>query len=122
MDKSILIIDDDDSIRSNYEDALVDKGFKVAAYDSAPDHAHFLTDSIFDLAILDISINGDRLAGHEICKSLKTQYPDLPVVMLTSLDDEKNRIIANKNGADGYWIKSACMANFLEDVESVLTR
>lgn len=100
----------------------MDEGYQVAAYNSAPHGPRYLTDSFFDLAILDISINGDRSAGHEICKLLKTQYPDLPVVMLTSLDDEENRSIANNNGADGYWLKSACMANFLENVTTLLTR
>lgn len=122
MTKSILIVDDDDSIRCNYEDALIGLGYRVAAYNSAQDSTHNFIGSNFDLAIIDISINGDRSAGHKICKSLKTQYPNLPVVMLTSIDNELNRIIAKENGADGYWIKSACMDSFLEDVNSVLTR
>ena len=46
----------------------------------------------------------------------------MPVVMLTSLDDEQNRAAAVENGADGYWIKNACLDDFLNDVKSVLAK
>lgn len=122
MRQSILIVDDDDSIRNNYKDILEDEGYLVFEYDSADSWNTILADSVFDIAILDISINGDRCAGHAMCNSLKSRFPSMPVIMLTSLDDEQNRAIAINNGADGYWIKSARLDDFLINVRSVLAK
>lgn len=121
MKKSILIVDDDNSIRQNYRDVLEDAGYFVVDYELADNWNSLINDEVFDLVLLDISINGNRHAGHAICKSLKSHYPKLPVIMLTSLDNEKNRAIAVENGADGYWVKSARLHEFLDDVQSILS-
>lgn len=122
MNKSILIVDDDDSIRDNYKDILEDEGFRVTDRDSTDDLVSIFTDTNFDLVILDISMQGDRSAGHKFCKILKALNPEIPIVILTSLDDKLNRTIASKNGADGYWVKSASVNGFVRNVKYVLDK
>lgn len=122
MKKTILIVDDDDNIRNNYKDVLEDEGFHVVEYNSVDNWHAKPCAAVFDLAILDITLNGDRYAGHQLCDLLKSRYPGMPVVMLTSLDDQKNRKTAIDNGADGYWIKSACLDDFVNHVRSVLEK
>ncbi|MFK8082498.1 MAG: response regulator transcription factor [Granulosicoccus sp.] len=121
MKQSILIVDDDDSVRRNYKDILEDEGYQVAEHDSADQLISVFPDSGYDLVILDISIHGDRSAGHKLCETLKALYPQIPIAMLTSLDDEKNRTTAMNNGANAYWTKSACVTGFLNDVKKLLT-
>ncbi len=121
MRKSILIIDDDDIIRQNYRDILEHEGYLVTDYDSVSRLTIASNKRLYDLVLLDISLNADRDAGHRLCESLKLHSPDTPVVMLTSIDDEHNRIMAKSNGADGYWVKSACIDKFLDEVRSLLS-
>lgn len=120
MRQSILIVDDDDSVRNNYKDILEDEGYQVAEHDSADQLIRIFPDFGFDLVILDISMNGDRTAGHRLCEALKVRYPQIPIAMLTSLDNEQDRATAMKNGADAYWTKSACINGFLNDVQELL--
>ena len=122
MRKSILIVDDDDVIRQNYRDILENEGYLVTDYDSVDKlniNANLLA---YDLALLDISLDSDRDAGHRLCETLKLHSPNMPVVMLTSIDDEHNRVVANSNGADDYWVKSACIERFLDEVRSFLSK
>lgn len=122
MRQSILIVDDDDGVRRNYKDILEDEGYQVAEHDSADQINNVFPGTGFDLVILDISLHGDRTAGHRLCETLKAQYPEILVAMLTSLDDEKNRTTAFNNGANAYWTKSACIPGFLENVKALLMK
>jgi len=73
-----------------------------------------------DLVILDIMLPG--LDGIEVCRQLRTVHPQLPVIMLTALGEEDDRIAGLEVGADDYITKPFSPRELVLRVESVLRR
>jgi DNA-binding response OmpR family regulator len=73
-----------------------------------------------DLVILDIMLPG--LDGIEVCRQLRKAHPDLPVIMLTALGEEDDRIVGLEVGADDYITKPFSPRELVLRVESVLRR
>ncbi|MBX2867997.1 MAG: hypothetical protein KTR18_04955 [Acidiferrobacterales bacterium] len=75
-------------------DVLDDAGDRVVCHASTDPLEQLVIGARFDLAILDISIRGDRLAGHKMCLTIKVLSSETRVAMLTSFDDQLNRTLA----------------------------
>ena len=73
-----------------------------------------------DLVILDLMLPG--LSGLEVCSRLRQGRPDLPVVMLTALGEESDRILGLETGADDYLVKPFSPRELVLRVQSVLRR
>jgi DNA-binding response OmpR family regulator len=73
-----------------------------------------------DLVVLDLMLPG--LDGLEVCRRLRIRRPDLPVVMLTALGDEADRVAGLERGADDYVTKPFSPRELVLRVESVLRR
>ncbi len=112
---SILLVDDDDNIRQNYQDILEDEGYQVYSVRDATDALCVLFSTPIQLAVLDISLYGDRKAGHRLCAMIVKHYPDIKIAMLTSLDSAEDRAEAIEHGAS-YWVKSADMLEIKSNV------
>ena len=117
--KAILLVDDDDNIRQNYHDILEDEGYLVYSFGDVNRALHQLSETSIQLAILDISLYGDRKAGHRLCAKIVEKYPEVKVAMLTSFDSDEDRAEARVNGAS-YWIKSADMLEINTSVSELL--
>ncbi|MCA9553350.1 MAG: response regulator transcription factor [Myxococcales bacterium] len=98
----ILVVDDDRHLQDVLEMALSDAGFMVrAAYDGAAGWAAF-TERRPDLCVLDVTM--PELDGFELCRRIR-RAADTPVVMLTSRDDELDKVVGLEIGADDYVTK-----------------
>jgi len=73
-----------------------------------------------DLVVLDLMLPG--ISGLEVCALLRTERPDLPVVMLTALGEESDRILGLEHGADDYLVKPFSPRELVLRVQSVLRR
>jgi DNA-binding response OmpR family regulator len=73
-----------------------------------------------DLVILDLMLPG--LSGLEVCRRLRQTRPELPVVMLTALGEESDRILGLETGADDYLVKPFSPRELVLRVQSVLRR
>jgi DNA-binding response OmpR family regulator len=73
-----------------------------------------------DLVVLDLMLPG--LSGLEVCTRLRQTRPDLPVVMLTALGEENDRILGLETGADDYLVKPFSPRELVLRVRSVLRR
>jgi putative two-component system response regulator len=116
----ILVIDDDPIVRE-----LVPLWLRTAGYmcDAAPDAASawsYLQRQRADLVTLDISMPGQ--SGLELLKRLRSGFPELEVVMMTSSDDASTAIEALTQGAFAYLIKPVEAAELLVQVERGLER
>ena len=73
-----------------------------------------------DLVVLDLMLPG--LPGLEVCRRLRESRPDLPVVMLTALGEEADRVVGLELGADDYLVKPFSPRELVLRVQSVLRR
>jgi len=73
-----------------------------------------------DLVVLDLMLPG--LSGLEVCRRLHESTPDLPVVMLTALGEESDRVVGLETGADDYLVKPFSPRELVLRVQSVLRR
>ncbi len=115
----ITLVDDDENIVASVSLALESHGHTVnACYDGAAGLESLQT-SPPDLAILDVKM--PRMDGMEVLRRLR-QTSDLPVIMLTSKDEEIDEILGFNLGADDYIHKPFSQRLLLERVKAVLRR
>ena len=102
MKKNILIVDDDKRLRELLKDYLSEKNFEVFQCEDFLEAKEILTFIIFDLIILDRMMpSGD---GIDLIESVK-QNSNSPVILLTAMGEDQNRIDGLKLGADDYLAK-----------------
>ncbi len=115
----ITLVDDDENIVTSVSMALESHGHAVKAFfDGASGFAALEADPP-DLAILDVKM--PRMDGMEVLRRLR-QTTDLPVIMLTSKDEEIDEILGFNLGADDYIHKPFSQRLLLERVRAVLRR
>lgn len=122
MRKHVLFVEDDLVVRENYVELLEDEGFDVTGH---PDHVSALasaTDSLPDLALLDISLNDERDAGFHLCADLRRLSKRLPIMFFTSHDNEADKISGIRLGADDYVTKDVSIRYLATRMEALLRR
>ena len=103
MNQTIALIDDDRNILTSISIALEKEGFKVQTYLDGESALIGLTRQPPDLAVIDIKM--PKMDGEELLKKLRKKTP-LPVIFLTSKDDEIDELLGLKLGADDFVKKS----------------
>ncbi|MEU8635188.1 response regulator transcription factor [Amycolatopsis sp. NPDC048633] len=115
----VLVVDDDETVRDVVRRYLEVAGFTVdQAGDGAEGLAQFAAHEP-DLVVLDVMMPG--INGLEVCKRLR-QVSQVPIVMLTALGEEENRIAGLQLGADDYVTKPFSPKELALRVASVLRR
>ena len=103
MKETIALIDDDRNILTSLSIALEKEGFKVQTYLDGESAIIGLTRTPPDLAVIDIKM--PKMDGEELLKKLRKKT-SMPVIFLTSKDDEIDELLGLKLGADDYIKKS----------------
>ena len=103
MTKMIALVDDDRNILTSVSIALENEGFKVQTYLDGESAYIGITRMPPDLAVIDIKM--PRMNGEELLKKLRKKT-NLPVIFLTSKDEEVDELLGLKLGADDYVKKS----------------
>lgn len=102
-ERRILIVEDEQKIANTLKLGLTENGYDVeAAYDGIAGLKLFETRK-FDLLVLDINLPG--LNGYELCKIIRSQNSQMPIIMLTALNSMNDKIEGYEAGADDYIIK-----------------
>jgi two-component system response regulator ChvI len=115
----ITLIDDDENIVTSVSLALESHGHTVKAYYDGASGLEALESDPPDLAILDVKM--PRMDGMEVLRRLR-QTTTLPVIILTSKDDEIDEILGFNLGADDYMHKPFSQRLLIERVRAVLRR
>jgi len=115
----ICLIDDDQNILASLSLALKSEKFDVETYSDGISGLEALKDNNFDIAILDIKM--PRLDGLEVLQKLRNMS-DIPVIFLTSKDDEIDQLLGLKMGADDYITKPFSQKLLIERVKVILKR
>ena len=118
--KRILIIEDDQSIRDGLKTALEEEAYDVL---TAADGSEGLTrakSSAVDLIILDIML--PQMNGLEVCKALRADGINTPVMMLTSKNEEIDIVLGLEVGADDYQTKPFSLRELKARIKALLRR
>ena len=119
MPQTIALVDDDRNILTSVQMALEAEGFAVRTYTDGAEALRGLTSAPVDLAILDIKM--PRMDGMELLERLRRQT-DLPVIFLTSKDDEVDELMGLRMGADDYIKKPFSQRLLIERIRTLLRR
>ncbi|HUL07582.1 MAG TPA: response regulator transcription factor [Candidatus Acidoferrum sp.] len=119
MPQTIALVDDDRNILTSVQIALEAEGFAVRTYTDGAEALRGLTANPVDLAILDIKM--PRMDGMELLERLRRQS-ELPVIFLTSKDDEVDELMGLRMGADDYIKKPFSQRLLIERIRALLRR
>jgi two-component system response regulator ChvI len=116
---TIALVDDERSILTSLRMALEAEGYKVRTYNDGASALDALNDDPVDLAVLDIKM--PRMDGMELLRRLR-QKSDMPVIFLTSKDEEIDELFGLKLGADDFITKPFSQRLVVERIKAVLKR
>ena len=116
---TIALVDDDRNILTSVSIALEAEGFKVETYTDGASALEGLQARAVDLGIFDIKM--PRMDGMELLRRLR-QKSDMPVIFLTSKDEEIDELFGLKMGADDFIRKPFSQRLLLERVKTILRR
>jgi two-component system response regulator ChvI len=118
--RAVAIVEDEDGIRESVQFALTREGYAPAAYADGLDAWTAFDRALPDLVILDIGLPG--LDGLELCRRLRAKSEALPIVFLTSREEEFDRVLGLEIGADDYLCKPFSMRELVARVKALLRR
>jgi two-component system response regulator ChvI len=116
---TIALVDDDQNIRTSVSIALEGEGWRVRSFGDGVEALRGLSSQPADLVVLDIKM--PRMDGMEALTRLR-RTSDVPVIFLTSKDDEVDEVLGLKMGADDYITKPFSMRLLIERIRAVLRR
>lgn len=116
----VLVVDDDMEIRRLLGRYLADQGFRASLAGDAREFYARLTVEKFDLAVIDVLL--PDASGLELCRFVRQRYPQLPVILVTALREEVDRIIGLELGADDYIGKPFNPRELVARMRAVLRR
>ena len=119
MQQTIALVDDDRNILTSVSMALEAEGYSVRTYADGEDALRGISRQPVDLAILDIKM--PRMDGMELLQKLR-KSSRLPVIFLTSKDDEIDEVLGLRMGADDYIKKPFSQRLLIERIRTLLRR
>ena len=118
--RTVAIVEDEDGIRESVVFALEREGHAAAAYADGRRAWSAFDAALPDLVILDIGLPG--MDGLELCRRLRARSEALPIVFLTSREEEFDRVLGLEIGADDYLCKPFSMRELMARVKALLRR
>ena len=119
MKQTIALVDDDRNILTSVAMTLEQEGFAVRTYTDGESALQALTARPVDLAVLDIKM--PRMDGMELLQKLRARSA-LPIIFLTSKDEEVDEVMGLRLGADDYITKPFSQRLLLERIRALLRR
>ena len=116
--QSILVIDDQEEIRTMVSAILTDEGYLVETAKSGGEAVKTSKQTAFDLALVDIKL--PDVDGTELLKRLREIQPKMATIILTGQPSIENAIKSVNNKADGYIVKPIDAQTLLETIKKTL--
>jgi two-component system response regulator ChvI len=117
---TVAVVDDEANIRETVAFALRREGYEVAAYPDGSEAWQVFREKVPDVVILDIVM--PRMDGLELCRRVRGVNETVPIIFLTSRDDEVDRVLGLELGADDYLGKPFSMRELIARVRVLLRR
>jgi two-component system response regulator RegX3 len=115
----ILVVDDEPAIVDAVTYALRASGFEVDTFGDGESALEAARTDGYDVLVLDVRLPG--LSGIEICRRLRSES-DVPILILTAMDAEVDRVLGLEAGADDYVTKPFSVAELVSRVRAILRR
>ena len=115
----ILIVEDDERIRSSMRLALEDEGYEVEDVGSGEEAVTRFTEDPFELALIDLMLPG--IDGFETCRTLRRQST-VPIIMVTARSDTHDVVAGLEAGADDYVTKPFVSKELAARIRALLRR
>ncbi len=116
----ILVAEDDSNIRTGLVDTLESEGYQVQGAADGNKAIQMFKEDKYDLVILDIMMPGK--SGYDVCKEIRRQDEDVPVIMLTAKGEEIDKVVGLQLGADDYITKPFGIHELLARISAALRR
>lgn len=118
--KKLLVVDDEPSILTLLKFNLEQSGFEVLTAENGNDALEIATNEKLTLIVLDLMLPG--MDGMDVCKTLRQEKINTPILMLTAKDDEFDKILGLELGADDYMTKPFSPREVVARVKAILRR
>lgn len=118
--KTILIIEDDISILKGLKDTLEYEGYTVIKETNGMKGLKLALDKKIDLLLLDVML--PELNGHEICRKIKKEKPELPIIMISARGSEMDKVSGLDVGADDYVTKPFSIPELVARIRAIFRR
>jgi two-component system OmpR family response regulator len=115
----VLVVDDDAQIRELLEEYLSQNGLRASVVSKSADMIRILAEEAIDLVVLDLRLAGED--GMAIARTLRAESA-IPIIMLTGVRDEADRVMGLELGADDYLTKPFSPRELLARIRTVLRR
>jgi len=120
--KRIAIVEDEAAIRDNYAAAFRREGYAVDAYDARAPALEAFASRLPDLVVIDINLKDDVEGGFQLCRELRAQSADLPIIFLTARDSEFDAVSGLRLGADDYLTKDISLPHLMARIAALFRR
>ncbi|HHZ12522.1 MAG TPA: response regulator transcription factor [Clostridiales bacterium] len=118
--RKVLIVDDERSIRSFIKVGFERSNFEIIEAETGEEGIMLAREYVPDIVVLDIMLPG--IDGFEVCTTLRTEFPDMGIIMLTARDLDMDRIMGLEHGADDYVVKPFNPLELVLRAEALLRR
>ena len=118
MNKTILVVDDEEGLRLLYKEELKDEGYEVVLASSGEESLKKIEEASIDLVLLDIKMPG--MDGIEVLRRLKEKKKDLPVILCTAYPHYKHEF--GTWASDAYIVKSSDLSELKQVIKDILVK
>lgn len=118
--RTILVVDDEPSISTLLQFNLQQAGYSVLSAEDGKQALDIALNEPLDLIILDLMLPG--MDGMDVCKHLRQEKINVPIIMLTAKDEEFDKILGLELGADDYMTKPFSPREVVARVKAILRR
>ncbi len=120
--RSVLLVEDDDVLRRNYETLLKGHQLDVCACATKAEAIEAFDRSVFDVIILDVTLEGEDEAGFALCQAFREKRKTAPIIFLTERSEDHDRISGLRLGADDYLTKTISGAYLVARINALIRR
>jgi two-component system, OmpR family, response regulator len=118
----VLLVEDDDILRRNYEALLRAHRLTVCSCATKSDAIAAFNRERFDVVILDVSLGGEYEAGFDLCNKFREKQRTTPILFLTERDEDADRISGLRLAADDYLSKTISSAYLVARINALIRR
>jgi two-component system, OmpR family, response regulator len=120
--RRVLLVEDDDVLRRNYEALLGAHRLAVCACATKSEAIAAFKRDLFDVVILDVTLGSEYEAGFDLCQQFREQRKTTPIIFLTERDEDADRISGLRLGADDYLSKTISSAFLVARINALIRR